>query len=161
VASTIINVSFYSWNPLPMELRSTFELPSWPYPDDSGIIPQDVDEYFRKYSIFYYRDSISHKNKLRQGLIATGSENIKLPHPGYYHSCYIDIEMRTFAIVPWWSQCSRQFVLDTEKLTGDRMAWTAFNESRVIKGFNSRMIKSSVTNKTKKPKPIRRERDFF
>jgi len=148
VAATIINVNFYSWNPLPMDIRATFELPSWPYGYDE--LPSDVVDYFRRYSIFYYRDSICKDDKVREGLIVPGSENKTLPLDCYAHSCYIDYGMRTFKIVPWWSACSRQFIKDCVAQTGDNLAWNVFNQHRIVKQFNNRFIKSSLVGGHKK-----------
>ena len=159
MAGTIINVTFYSWQPLPMEIRPTFELPSWPY--GYKELPKDVEEYFKQYSIFYYRDSICKDDKIREGLVVDGSEKIQLPIDCYAHSCYIDYGMRTFKVVPWWGACSRSFVKECVETTGDDYAWTVFNEHRIVKQFNSRFIKSSKVGGYGKKKGIAESKDVF
>lgn len=159
MASTIINVSFYSLRPLPMEIRKSFELPEWPYSRSDGQMPDELAEYFRRYSIFYYRDEITKGNQLREGLITPGI-SVETPVDCYSHSCYIDYGGRTFKIVPWWSQCSRQFVQDCINLTGDDLAWTVFNEHRICKGFNSRYIKAPLVAKLKPSRDIRQAEDL-
>lgn len=159
MAGTIINVSMYSLNPLPMELRSTFELPVWPYSQADGSMPAELAAYFKQYSIFYYRDEITKGNELRPGLVTPGI-NFETPIDCYRHSCYIDYGNRTFKIVPWWPQCSREFVMAEVQRTGDRMAWTGFNEPRILKGFNSRFIKSSAVNKPTPTKSLKSVEDF-
>jgi hypothetical protein len=159
VANTIINVSFYSINPLPMEIRRTFELPVWPYSDQNAEMPKELVDYFFPYSIFYYRDEITKENQLRPGLI-NPKVVFETPIDCYAHSCYIDYGMRTFRVVPWWGACSREFVQQCLKQTGDKMAWTTFNEHRTLKGFNSRFIKAPLVSKTKVVRPIKSVEDF-
>jgi hypothetical protein len=158
VAATIINVRFYSLNPLPMEIRSTFELPVWPYSREDGEMPKELIDYFNQYSIFYYRDEIVTGNHLRPGLI-NREISVITPIDCYGHSCYIDYGNRTFKVVPWWQQCSREFIKECEMQTGDRMAWTAFNEYRSLKGMTNRYIKAPLVNKIKPSKFISSKED--
>lgn len=158
MAGTIINVRFYSLTPLPMEIRNTFELPVWPYSRPDGEMPAELIEYFNQYGIFYYRDEIITGNSLRAGLINPEISAVP-PIDCYGHSCYIDYGNRTFKVVPWWQQCSREFVKECEMQTGDKMAWTAFNEHRSLKGFNNRFIKAPLVNKIKPSKFISSKED--
>jgi hypothetical protein len=156
----IVQVNFYSVKPLPMDARSSFELPAWPYSSDDGVLPEEVAEYFKQLGIFYYRDSIQKKGSFRNGLITPGFEEMPLPQNCWGHSCYIDYAYRTFKVVEWWRGCSIDFVRDCVKKTGDRYSWTTFNESRVVKAFNSRFIKSSLVTKPTGRK-IRSSKDVF
>lgn len=142
MSSSIINVGFYSLSPLPNSIRGTFELPAWPYARSE--MDPDLVEYFKQYDIFYYRDSITVPGQFRAGLITPGYESIKMPVRCYSHSCYIDYGNRTFEIVEWWPQCSREFIQQCMTDFGDRYAWTNFNEPRELRGYNNRFIKTKA-----------------
>lgn len=157
MSGSIINVSFYSVKPLPKEIRSTFELPAWPYSGDE--MNPDLVDYFSAYGIFYYRDSITVPGTYRAGLITPGYESIETPSTCYAHSCYIDYSNRTFEIVEWWPQCSKVFIQDCLRDFGDRYAWTGFNEPRQLIKYNDRFIKSKPLVKVD-GKPIRQSEDL-
>lgn len=136
----LIPVQFYSWNPLPDSIRSTFELPAWPYSNRDRSLPREVLDYFNHYSIWYYRDSLPDgEGGARPALFGTylgkPLSEVKYPIDCFCHSCYIHYASMEFNIARWWPNCSQEFIEQQVAIAGDNFAWNTFNDQRKLKAF--------------------------
>lgn len=155
----LIPIQFYSWKPLPLELRSTFELPDWPYSRQDNQLPPDVLEYFNTYGIWYYRDGLPGVNGARHALFGTylgkPLSEAKFPIDVFGYSGYIRYADMSFAIGKWWPSCSREFIDQQIAISGDDYAWNVWGEQRRAKAFGRYSIAFE-----KKPKVGRLAKGF-
>ena len=124
-----MQVFMHSSDPLPLELRSSFELPVWPYREGPGNVPTEFRDYLKQYTIFrYLDDEADHPS----AILVPNSEgewphNWESPIDCYEHIVYIHddtLEVGTWPNDQNETKLHEQIVAKT----GDNYSWGSFNK---------------------------------
>ena len=140
-------IQMHSKKPLPDTLRSTFELPVWPYREGPGQTPIELRDYLKQFTIFRYEDNYTGGPR---GMYAyaimipdengTWAQDWESPIECYQHMLFIDDE--TLEIIHWPNDNPQGFALHRkiEEATGDTFAWSEFNKKVELRACNSHVI---------------------
>lgn len=140
-------IQLFSKRPLPQELRSTFELPCWPYREGpGGQIPVELRDYLRKYSVFRYEDDYpGDRGQYSYAILIPDDDGVwpsdfKSPINAYQHTLYVHNE--TLEIIKWPNDRPEGFELHRKIVegTGDNFAWAEFNKSVVLRSVNAHAV---------------------
>jgi hypothetical protein len=87
----LIHAKYFSLQPLPIELKDSFEIPADPDDEDDDNV-ELAKGFFRKHTIFFYQD-----DELTEGIIIEqddGNGPIEDRHgfQAFKHSCILDME---------------------------------------------------------------------
>ena len=131
-------VDLYTLKPLPLEIRTTFELVAWPYGEHFEVFKKQMQSLF----VFRYEDTE----------MEDGGKDINFPinfeldrKPSLAFKSKVAISGDELKVIPWPAnkrEGSRLLDrLDSDPVTKDRMAWLCWNVPGDVEVWNSEQIK--------------------
>ena len=132
-----MQIDLWHKDPLPLDLRNTFELPAWPYTEDKEFFKIFLD-YMHKYSILRYHDTA----------LSDGGKNIDYPFtfykvgedeyndvkgPVYIYYSRVAVDDNEFRVQTWpmdrVSDADQKWLhsIKHHPVSGDMMAWSFWN----------------------------------
>lgn len=138
-----MQIRIYSINPLPDELRGTFELPAWPYYNGNATdIPKELVEYFQKYSIIRYQDDYV---KYPVGIVVPyqGKDysNERSAFPAYLSAAWLDNENLSIIKWPYDDPRGHSLRAKIQDTIGDDFAWSIWNREVMVTRMTLSMVK--------------------
>ena len=137
-------VNFYTFEPLDISLRSTFELPDFPY-DEEG------EPAFRRYmqglkAMRYIDDLLEYDGRDVGYAINFEISNKVLPVTAYFSSVAVDDE--TLKVIDWprdFTTPSRPDVdIDINQITSDNKAWFSWNTIGEVKQWEGQIFQFAI-----------------
>lgn len=130
-----MQIDLWHKDPLPLELRESFELPAWPYTEDKDFYQIFLD-YMHQYTILRYQDTA----------IMDGDNNIDYPFtfvrvgedeevkgPVYIYYSRVAVDDSEFKVQKWpmdrTADADKKWLSRVKKhaISGDMMAWSFWN----------------------------------
>ncbi len=143
-----MQVIMLSTKMFPMSVRSTFELPVWPYREGpGGEVPHEFRDYLRELNVFYYLDDYSDdKNNFTHAILVPNDEGQwphewKMPMDVYRQMVYIHDDTLEVGRWPNDQAEGRELYQKIVSATGDDFAWGEFNKPVTIAGVSSSIIR--------------------
>lgn len=141
-------VKLYSFQPLPNDLRGTFDLQAWPYNGDKEAFEKFLS-YLRKYEIFRYEDSapVGEYGKESINAICVPLHHLKIKQiqdsefgvPGFRSQCVVDPDTLKIVKFPEVVRQSAQFNgRALSEYYGDDWMWEEFNLEVNIPAYNQK-----------------------
>lgn len=131
----------YSTEPLPIELRSKFELPAWPYYfGNTDVIPQELMDYFEVLNIVRYQDDVT---KYPTGLVMPFAPEGQFY--GFFSSGWLDDD--NWNIIKWpmdappGMSVNKRLHKKIVDKTGDDYAWGEFNTIVNVVSMDTQRVK--------------------
>jgi len=134
-------VKMYSYTQFPIEMRSDFELPSWPYNEKYFHL---FKSYMHSLGVFRYEDSVEEDGGRNVFYpINFPTEDIDYPFKAYYNMVAIsDSELK---VIDWPADDPDGAALlkqiDEDPVFKDRKAWMMWNVPVMVSDWNGSMIK--------------------
>jgi len=130
-----MQIDLWHKDPLPLELRTSFELPAWPYTEDKEFFQIFLD-YMQKYTILRYQDTaLSDGNKNVDypfTFIQVGEEE-EIKGPIYIYYSRVAVDDQEFKVQRWpmdrIADADPKWLSKIKKhpVSSDMMAWSFFN----------------------------------
>lgn len=136
----ILQVKMYSLRPFPHSLRSSFELPEWPY--FNGVDnppPNKFVQYLRDLGVVHYQDDYP-KSKYAI-LIDQPDFSFRGMKPTlmYFNFCQIDDD--NLKIIKWSNKGRPELRQKIHEVTGDDFAWYDWNsEIEVLEVSSTKVV---------------------
>lgn len=134
----------YSFKPIPLEKRPTWEFPAWPHTDDEEEY-ELFENFLKENSIFFYQDPLP-MGKEGKFLPEIMLKLDKTDFVGYKHMLNVDPD--TLHVMPWPKNAQNRrnpkmsHIHRTIDVHGDTAAWESFNiPGEIETDYDSRMLK--------------------
>jgi hypothetical protein len=139
-------VYMYHFIPLPIEIRSSFELPAWPYSDDPEF-EKIFEDYMKSLKVFRYEDNVLEDGDLDTNYsINFEVEEIEFPFNAFFSSCAISNE--ELKIIDWPQDNKKGSNLmkkiKENKIQSDLKAWFNWNVPMSITGWTPEYIRREI-----------------
>lgn len=139
----------YSLKEFPIELRTQFRLPTYPYDEDEDKA-KISREYLRQYGVFFFRDD-EHGHGVIIPPVNDPDIEERSGFIAYRSMCELDFDISEFADDEWqeiydsfenvgvtgWEKPTKEYIAKK----GDDRAWLEFNRQVMIVTFNDEMVR--------------------
>jgi len=134
-------IDLYTFKPLPLSMRTTFELMAWPYGEHRAVFEKQMRDLYA----FRYEDSemVDGDRDINFSLNFKIANDLKYPFLGFFNK--LAVSNSELKIIPWPADDQKGYSLleklDEDEVAKDRMAWLAWNVPGEVDIWNSERIK--------------------
>jgi hypothetical protein len=138
----------YSYKPLPLEVRTSFDLQAWPYNDRHKHLFID---YMKSLTVFRYEDDETEDgSRIIAYPINIEKPTGDKPFEAYYSSCAVS--NKNLSIIAWPNDKPEgqdlMDMIDLHPIGKDRKAWFEWNiPVNVLSWTNSMIVRKEITSK--------------